>query len=45
MNDYFFPMPQGLDAIRTRSDLERIRPIDIETSDWQSAAAGHRNHR
>jgi uroporphyrinogen decarboxylase len=35
MNDYFYPLPQGLDAIRSRSDLERIRPIDIQACDWR----------
>lgn len=35
MNDYFFPMPQGLDGIHNPSDLDRIRPIDIDGSDWQ----------
>ena len=36
MNDYFYPLPRGLDAIRSRSDLERIRPIDV--GDCSSAA-------
>lgn len=35
MNDYFFPLPQGLDAIRTRADLERIEPINLEACDWR----------
>ena len=35
MNDYFFPLPEGLDAIRTRADLEQIQPIDIDQCDWQ----------
>jgi uroporphyrinogen decarboxylase len=35
MNDYFYPLPHGLDAIRTRADLERIQPIDVEGCDWR----------
>ena len=35
MNDYFFPLPDGLDAVRNRTDLEQIQPVDIENSDWQ----------
>jgi uroporphyrinogen decarboxylase len=35
MNDYFYPLPEGLDAIRTRADLERIQPIDIDSCDWR----------
>ena len=35
MNDYFFPLPNGLDALRTRADLELIKPIDFENCDWQ----------
>lgn len=34
MNDYFYPRPEGLDAVRTRADLERIGWIDPEASDW-----------
>ncbi|HDG98309.1 MAG TPA: hypothetical protein ENG73_09100, partial [Desulfobacterales bacterium] len=35
MNDYFYPPPNGLDAVRTREDLERITPFDVEDSPWQ----------
>ena len=34
MNDYFYPLPEGLDGIRSAEDLERIRPIDINACDW-----------
>jgi uroporphyrinogen decarboxylase len=35
MNDYFYPLPEGLDAIRSATELERIQPIDVERSDWR----------
>ena len=35
MNDYFYPLPEGLEAIRTRADLERIQPVDIDKCDWR----------
>ena len=35
MNDYFFPLPDGLDALHTRADLEKIQPVDIENCDWR----------
>lgn len=34
MNDYFYPLPEGLDGISTGADLSHIRPIDIKNSDW-----------
>ncbi len=34
MNDYFYPMPEGLDAVRTGEDLRRITPFDVEKSPW-----------
>lgn len=30
MNDYFYPRPDGLDAVRTKADLKQIRPLDVE---------------
>ncbi len=30
MNDYYYPPPPGLDAVRTRQDLERFTAIDVE---------------
>jgi uroporphyrinogen decarboxylase len=35
MNDYFYPPPEGLDAVKTRGDLKRITHFDVETCDWQ----------
>jgi uroporphyrinogen decarboxylase len=35
MNDYFYPAPQGLDAVRTRSDLERFTRFDVEDCEWR----------
>lgn len=34
MNDYFYPMPEGLEAVRTRSDLKRIARFDPARSPW-----------
>lgn len=35
MNDYFYPMPEGLEAVRTRSELERIVRFDPAQSPWR----------
>jgi uroporphyrinogen decarboxylase len=35
MNDYFYPLPEGLDAIRSRRDLKRITPLEIENTAWR----------
>lgn len=35
MNDYFYPMPEGVEAIRTGEDLRKITPFHVEKSDWQ----------
>ena len=35
MNDYFYPPPDGLDAVKTREDLKRITHFDVEKCDWQ----------
>ncbi len=35
MNDYFYPPPKGLDAVKTQSDLKRITHFDVEKCDWQ----------
>jgi uroporphyrinogen decarboxylase len=35
MNDYFYPMPEGLDAVRTGEDLRRITRFDVEKSPWR----------
>src|SRR4030066_1683505 len=35
MNDYFYPLPEGLDAVRTGADLRRIGRFDVEQSPWR----------
>lgn len=34
MNDYFYPVPDELEAVRTREDLQRITLIDPWNSPW-----------
>src|SRR4030066_148614 len=35
MNDYFYPLPEGLDAVRTGADLRRIGRFDVERAPWR----------
>lgn len=35
MNDYFYPCPEGLTAVKTKADLARIAHFDVEKSPWQ----------
>jgi len=35
MNDYFYPRPQGMLAVKTREDLRRIVPVEVEKTDWR----------
>ena len=35
MNDYFYPPPEGLDAVKTKVDLKRITRFDVDKSDWR----------
>jgi uroporphyrinogen decarboxylase len=35
MNDYFYPMPEGLDAVRNGEDLGRVARFDLEDSPWR----------
>jgi uroporphyrinogen decarboxylase len=35
MNDYFYPPPEGLNAVKTKADLKRITHVDVEKCDWQ----------
>ncbi|MBT8339428.1 MAG: hypothetical protein HKP58_11760 [Desulfatitalea sp.] len=35
MNDYFYPPPPDLMAVRTRADLERLTRFDVAGSAWQ----------
>ncbi|HZD54723.1 MAG TPA: uroporphyrinogen decarboxylase family protein [Candidatus Aquicultoraceae bacterium] len=34
MNDYYYPMPEGIDAVRTAEDLRRISRFDVGKSPW-----------
>ena len=34
MNDYFYPMPDGMSELTSAADLKRIRPFDIASSPW-----------
>lgn len=47
MNDYFYPPPAGLEAVKTRADLKRISRFDVEKSPWNEqfkALAAIRKH-
>jgi uroporphyrinogen decarboxylase len=35
MNDYFYPVPEGLSAVRTRADLQRLVPVQPEQTRWR----------
>lgn len=35
MNDYFYPVPPGLDAVSSREDLRRIARFETEESEWK----------
>ncbi len=35
MNDYFYPMPEGIESVRTGADLRRITRFDVERSPWR----------
>ncbi len=35
MNDYFYPLPKGLDQISRGADLRKIVPFDITRSPWE----------
>lgn len=34
MNDYFYPVPEGLEAIRTKSDLQRLERFEPLKTQW-----------
>jgi len=34
MNDYFYPMPEGMDALKSKADLKLLKPFEIESSPW-----------
>jgi len=35
MNDYFYPAPDDLDAVRTKADLQRLVPVQPEQTQWR----------
>lgn len=35
MNDYFYPRPEGLLAVKTPEDLRRITHVRVENTDWR----------
>ena len=39
MNDYFYPRPENLEAVRSRADLQKIRPFDVDASPWSEQFA------
>jgi uroporphyrinogen decarboxylase len=39
MNDYFYPLPEGLEAVRSREDLRRLEPFEVERSPWREQLA------
>lgn len=39
MNDYFYPPPEGVDAIASAADLERLTHFDVRKSIWQEQFA------
>jgi uroporphyrinogen decarboxylase len=34
MNDYFYPVPEGLEAVRTKADLQRLKRFDPYQTQW-----------
>ncbi|GAB4370509.1 MAG: hypothetical protein Kow00128_17590 [Deltaproteobacteria bacterium] len=35
MNDYFYPMPEGIEAVRSGADLKRIARFDVSSSPFR----------
>jgi uroporphyrinogen decarboxylase len=35
MNDYFYPMPEGLEEVRDAAGLKKIRRFDVDSCDWK----------
>jgi uroporphyrinogen decarboxylase len=35
MNDYFYPLPDGLEQVASKEDLRRITPFEVEKSEWR----------
>ena len=34
MNDYFYPAIEGVDTVKNADDLARLKPVDIDQTDW-----------
>ena len=34
MNDYFYPSPPGIEAVKTAADLRRLGPLKLEETEW-----------
>ena len=35
MNDYYYPTPAGLDAVRSQEDLKKFTAFDVERCEWR----------
>jgi uroporphyrinogen decarboxylase len=35
MNDYYYPIPAGLDTVRTKADLQKFMVFDVERCEWR----------
>jgi uroporphyrinogen decarboxylase len=35
MNDYFYPLPDGLETVASKDDLRRLAAFDVEKSEWR----------
>ena len=35
MNDYFYPAPEGLEAVATTGDLKKVGGVNVRATDWQ----------
>lgn len=35
MNDYFYPLPDGLEAVGSKEDLRRLGAFDVQKSEWR----------
>ena len=34
MNDFYYPMPEGLWEVKSKQDLEKIKPVELRKTDW-----------
>lgn len=35
MSDYFYPMPEGMDAVKTKADLAKVARFDVRDCEWR----------